>query len=93
MKDSYRLIEQLREEITGQKTTFRIAFTMDGQKTSSVYEMELSLDEILDVAKLEGVAGGSAGSSMKLRLSGATKAVREKWRKQATDISTSYHNF
>lgn len=70
MKESYKLIEALRKEVTGQETTFKIAFDVGGAKRGQVYELALSMSEVLDLTHLSFVSSSkatSAASTMKLR--------------------------
>ena len=74
MKESYKLIETLRKEITGEETTFKIAFDVGGAKRGRVYELKLSLSEILDsklnlthLSFASSSKVGSAASTIKLR--------------------------
>lgn len=95
MKESYKLIDQLREEITGQKTTFRIAFSVGGAKKGSIYEMQIPLEEILSSAQLSAQWGaGSSAAAMKLRLN-ASQSKRQSWLEKYsyTNITGSYRSF
>lgn len=70
MKKSYKLIETLRKEITGEETTFKIAFDVGGAVRGNVYELSLPLSEILDLTHLGFVSSSnatSAASTIKLR--------------------------
>ena len=95
MKSSYKLIDQLRAELTGQQTTFKIAFDVGGKTKGQVYEASVSLSDILDMSHLEAVyKNSSAATSMKLRLR-ASAAEKKSWvsKYNATNITTSYRQF
>lgn len=108
MKESYKLIETLRKEITGEETTFKIAFDVGGTKKGHVYELKLSLSEILDsklnfthLSFASSSKVGNATSTMKLRFqefkAADKRALYKKYSSQMGtklfDISSEYKNF
>lgn len=95
MKSSYKLIDQLRAELTGQQTAFKIAFDVGGRIKGQIYEASVSLSDILDMSHLEAVyKNSSAATSMKLRMR-ASAAEKKSWisKYNATNITTSYRSF
>lgn len=95
MKSSYKLIDQLRAELTGQQTTFKIAFDVGGKTKGQIYEASVSLADILDMSHLESVyRNTSAASSMKLRLR-ANAAQKKSWVSKygADNITEQYRSF
>lgn len=95
MKQTYRLIDDLRYEMTGERTTFRVAVDVGGVKRGRLYEVDLPLEEVLSVAKASP-AWGAAGikQSLMLRLNASAKQ-KANWVKNysATDITESYKDF
>ena len=97
MKESYKLLEELRHQITGQETTFRVAFDVGGQVKGKIYEAMIPLQDILDMSYAEEswkASSKNAATAMKLRL-GATAEQKKSWvnRYQATLISKQYRGF
>lgn len=95
MKESYRLIDEMRREITGEPTTFRVAVNVGGEKTGRIHEVALPLDEILSSANASAVFGASSiRSSLGLRLH-ASASKRSEWVKKyhIADITEDYNYF
>ena len=96
MKKTYKIIDELRYEMTGERTTYRVAVAVGGSKRGRLYEVDLPLQEVLNAAKLTAAwtKGKDIKSGLALQLK-ATAAKKAQWVKdyQSIDITDSYNYF
>lgn len=96
LKNSYTTIDQLRSAVTGQKTSYRLAFSTGKGKNKQYFEREVSLSELLDASYLEV----TQKDLYKLRLQ-FSKEQKMKWTESrasqlqygVTDITADYKKF
>ena len=69
LKEGYKIIDIIREKITGEQIKYFIGVEYKGH----LYEGYLSMEQILDMAKVTPQWKGSLSSMIKLRLSGTNK--------------------
>lgn len=96
MKQGYKILSELRTITTGQPTTFTVAVNIGNKSQQIIKEVQLPLNEILSVSKLEADSHGGAylSSAMKLRLY-ASKSTQMAWVQKypSRDITTAYEMF
>lgn len=71
LKEGYQIIDIIREKITGEQIKYFIGVEYRG----NLYEGYLSMEQILDMAKVTPQWKGSLSSVIKLRLSGTNKST------------------
>lgn len=96
LKNSYMTIDQLRAAVTGQKTSYRLAFSTGRGKNKQYFEREVSLSELLDASYLEV----TQKDLYKLRLQFSkeqkmawTESRESQLRYGVTDITADYKKF
>ena len=96
LKQGYKIIHELRAITTGQPTVFTVAVNVGDESQQIIKEVQLPLDEILSVGKLEADYHGGAqlSSALKLRLQ-ASKTKQKAWIEKypSTDITDIYKMF
>ena len=96
LKNSYTTIDQLRTAVTGQKTSYKLAFSTGRGEKKQYFEREISLSELLEASYLEV----TQKDLYKLRLQ-FSKKQKEAWIKNrasqlqygVTDITADYKKF
>lgn len=93
LKEGYQMIDIIREKITGEKINYFIGVEYKGK----LYEGYLSMEQILNMAKITPQWKGSLSSMVKLRLSNTNKSTLaemldevESLRKKEGEHSTLY---
>lgn len=71
LKDGYRIIEMIRELITGQTIVYRIGVDYRG----TLYEKKMTMEEILSIAKVEPQWKNTETNILKLRLRSSKSAL------------------
>lgn len=96
MKQGYKILHELRTITTGQSTTFTVAVNVGNESQQIIKEVQLPLEEILSIGKIEADSHGGAklSSAMKLRLY-ASKSRQMAWVQNypSTDITAAYEMF
>lgn len=96
MKQGYKILHELRTITTGQSTTFTVAINIGNESQQIIKEVQLPLEEILSIGRIEADSHGGAqlSSAMKLRLY-ASKSKKMAWVQNypSRDITTAYEMF
>ena len=96
MKQGYKILHELRTIATGQSTTFTVAVNIGNESQQIIKEVQLPLEEILSIGRIEADSHGGAqlSSAMKLRLY-ASKSKKMAWVQNypSRDITTAYEMF
>lgn len=71
LKDGYRIIEMIRELITGQSIVYRVGVEYRGQ----LYEKKITMEDILKIAKVEPIWKNSETNILKLRLNSSKSSL------------------
>lgn len=96
IKAGYKIIHELRAMTTGQETTFSVLVNTGTQSQQILKEIQLPLEEILSVGKIEADfhGGKTISSALKMRLE-PSKVQQREWAKfyptrDITDIYTTF---
>ena len=87
LKQGYVIIDLVREFFTGQHITYQVGVEYYGK----LYEGQLSMEQIMSLAKVQPDWKGSVNSMVKLRLSGTSKGNLKEMLQEVEDLKKGSH--
>ena len=88
LKDGYLIIDKIREYFTGESITYAVGVEYNGK----LYEGNLTIEQILNMAQITPEWKGSINSMVKLRLTGTSRGVLASQLQEIEDFKSGTHS-